>query len=333
MRTLHELPPFRDRWSYLYLECGALDQTANGLRFTNAQSATDVPIHQLSLVMLGPGTTVTHAAVKALAGNNCLLAWTGADGVRFYAHSTGGTFSARRLIYQARLFADEKTRVEVAVRMYKKRFPNETFGAVTLEQLRGMEGYRVRKAYETLAAEHGIKWSGRNYDQGNWDAATPANRALSAANACLYGVCHAAIVSVGYSAGLGFIHTGKMLSFVYDVADLYKTELTVPVAFQQAATNRHDLERKVRTACRQAFHDFKLMDKILPDIAEVLNARDDLGEVPGEFTGRAVSLATPAPAGGVRGKPEQADPGRTVDEGSAEDQGGGSNATVDDEPF
>lgn len=333
MRTLHELPPFRDRWSYLYLECGTLDQTDKGLLYTNAQYTTNVPIHQLSLVMLGPGTTVTHAAVKALAGNNCLLAWTGSDGVRFYAHSTGGTFSARRLLHQARLVSDETLRTEVAVRMYRKRFPNEAFGAVTLEQLRGMEGYRVRKAYETLAAKHGLTWSGRNYDQGDWDAANPANRALSAANACLYGVCHAAIVSVGYSAGLGFIHTGKMLSFVYDVADLYKTELTVPVAFQQAATNRHDLERKVRLACRQAFHDFKLMDRILPDIAEVLHAGDDLGERPDELEGRAVSLAAPTPPGGVRGQPEPTDSGRTVDKGPPTDQRGGGDAGVDDDPF
>lgn len=332
MRTLHELPPFRDRWSYLYLECGLLDQTSNGLLFSNVLHTANVPIHQLCLVMLGPGTTVTHAAVKALAGNNCLLAWTGTEGARFYAHSTGGTFSSRRLINQARIVSDEKTRTEVAVRMYKKRFPNETFGDVTIEQLRGMEGYRVRKAYEALAERHGIKWTGRNYDQGNWDAASPANRALSAANACLYGVCHAAIVSAGYSAGLGFIHTGKMLSFVYDVADLYKTELTVPVAFKQAATDRHDLERKVRVACRQAFHDFKLMDKILPDIAEVLNAGDDTGEIPGEFEGRANSMAAPNATGSVRGQPEQTDPGRTVDESPQEDQSGGRNATVDD-PF
>ena len=98
MKTLHELPQFRDRWSYLYLEYGTLDQNAQGLVFENRLTLTSIPINQLSLVMLGPGTTITHAAVKALAGNNCLLAWTGVDGVKLYAHSTGGTFSARRLI-------------------------------------------------------------------------------------------------------------------------------------------------------------------------------------------------------------------------------------------
>jgi CRISP-associated protein Cas1 len=319
MRSLHELPQFRDRWSYLYLQYGMLDQTAAGLVFRNESSAADVPIHQLSLVMLGPGTTVTHAATKALAGNNCLLAWVGEEGVRLYAHSTGGTFSARRLLHQAKMVSDDKLRTEVARRLYAKRFPGDPLDDKSIEQLRGMEGYRVRTAYQKLADEHGIKWQGRTYDQDHWDNASPANRALSAANACLYGVCHAALVSAGYSAGLGFIHTGKMLSFVYDVADLYKTEITVPVAFRQAATDRHDLERKVRHACREAFHRANLMTRILPDIAEVLHAGDDLGEIPGELEGRAESMAGPAPAGSVRGRAEQTHPGGPVGESAEED--------------
>ncbi len=329
MRTLHELPRFEDRWSYLYLEYGTLDQTSQGLTFGNRTSLTSIPINQLSLVMLGPGTTITHAAVKALAGNSCLLAWTGADGVKLYAHSTGGTFSARRLLRQAQLVSDEKARLEVAVRMFQKRFPGEDLAGKSLEQIRGMEGQRVRAIYTRVAAEHGLEWHGRDYDQADWGAATPANRALSAANSCLYGVCHAAIVSAGYSAGLGFIHTGKLLSFVYDVADFYKTELTVPLAFRLAATEGAPLERAVRMACRAAFYEFRLMERILPDIAEVLDARDDLGEIPGELEGRAVTLADPAPGGGVRREPEQAGPRRAVDEGVQADQEGDGDATVD----
>ena len=329
MRTLHELPPFRDRWSYLYLECGTLDQTDSGLVFTNASHTAHVPIHQLSLVMLGPGTTITQAAVKALAGNNCLLAWTGLEGQRFYAHNTGGTFSSRRLIRQAALVSDEKTRLEVACRMYSKRFPGEDVAAKSIEQLRGMEGARVRKKYQELAEQHGISWKGRNYDPEDWNGANPANRALSAANACLYGICHAAIISAGYSTGLGFIHTGKMLSFVYDIADLYKTELTVPVAFEQAAKNRHQLERKVRAACRDAFYEFKLMDKLIPDIAEVLDARDDLGEFPGEFEGRAVSMAHSSPPGDLRGGAEQTDSKRALDESGQEEQDGDGDPNLD----
>jgi CRISPR-associated protein Cas1 len=224
-----------------------------------------------------------------------LLAWTGQDGVKFYAHCTGATFSSRRLIAQARLASDEKLRRDVVISMYQKRFPGEIIGDKSIEQIRGMEGQRVRAAYAKLAEEYGIEWTGRVYDQNNWFQATPANRALSAANSCLYGVCSAAIVAAGYSLGLGFIHTGKQLSFVYDIADLYKTELTVPVAFRLAGTEKDQLERKVRMTCRDVFHQAKLMNRILPDIAEVLHVADDLGESPDELEGRAVTLADPAP--------------------------------------
>jgi CRISPR-associated protein Cas1 len=171
-----------------------------------------------------------------------------------------------------------------------------------------MEGLRVRKAYENLAKQHGIAWEGRDYSQDDWFQANAANRALSAANACLYGVCHAAIVAAGYSAALGFIHTGKMLSFVYDVADLYKVEVTVPIAFRLAATVEQGLERAVRMECRQAFHAARLMDRILPDIAEVLGAVDDLGEAPEELEGRAVTLADGSPARSVPGQPDAESP-------------------------
>jgi CRISPR-associated protein Cas1 len=309
MRTLHELPRFKDRWPYLYLEYGRLDQDAAGLMFHNVSGDTPVPIDQLALVMLGPGTTLTHAAVKALAANSCLLAWVGENGVRTYAHSTGATFSASRLLHQARLFSDEAQRLAVVYRMYQKRFPGAVLVDKNIEQVRGMEGLRVRRAYQEAAAQYGVVWEGRNYDQDDWFEATPTNRALSAANACLYGLCHAAIVSAGYSAAIGFVHTGKMLSFVYDVADLYKTELTVPVAFRLAATVAKDLERAVRMECRTAFHAARLMDRILPDITEVLGVSDDPGETAEELEGRAVSLADGGEAGDVPGQPEPEDPG------------------------
>ncbi len=309
MRTLHELPKFSDRWSYLYLERGRLDQDSSGLLFHDASGKAPVPIDQLSLVMLGPGTTLTHAAVKALTANNCLLAWVGENGVRMYAHSTGGTFSSRRLLRQAQLYCDERQRLAVVYRMYQKRFPGTTLEDKSIEQVRGMEGLRVRKAYEVAATQHGIVWEGRDYKQEEWFRANAANRALSAANACLYGVCHAAIVSAGYSAALGFIHTGKMLSFVYDIADFYKTELTVPVAFRAAATITKELERTVRMECRNEFHRSRLMDRILPDIAEVLNAGDDLGETPEDLEGRAHTLADGNPDGGVPGQSDPAGAG------------------------
>lgn len=308
-RSLHPLPKFADRWSYLYLEMGTLDQDAAGLCFRNAGSDTPLPVDQLSCVMLGPGTTITTAAVKNLAENNCLIAWVGEQATRLYAHSLGGTYSSRRLLRQAALYHDEAQRLQVVQRMYQKRFPGSELAGKTIQQIRGMEGLRVRDAYEKTAKAFGIQWTRRDYKENEWDYSSPPNRALSTANACLYGVCHAAIVSAGYSAAIGFIHTGKMLSFVYDVADLYKTDLTVPLAFQAAAEQPTRVERAVRAACREGFYQFGLMERILPDIAEVLGAPDDLAERPEEFEGRIISLADRTAGGGLPGQPQQAGSG------------------------
>jgi len=305
MRTLYELPRFRDRWSYLYLEMGRLDVDAEGLVFEQGTSFVPVPIDQLSVLMLGPGSTVTHAAVKALSRNNCLLAWTGQDGVRLYAASIGGTYSARRLIRQAKLVSDENKRLEVAWRMYRFRFSEEIPLVVSLESIRGMEGIRVRRVYAEAAARYGIEWKGRHYDQNDWAKGDPINRALSAANACLYGICHAGILSAGYSAALGFIHTGKMLSFVYDVADLYKTEVTIPVAFSVTSQKPDELERAVRMECRSQFHSCRLMERLLPDIAEVLGVSDDTGEGTDELEGRIVTLAVGTEDGSFSWEPER----------------------------
>jgi len=291
MKDLHVLPKFSDRWSYLYLEHGRLDVDGASLVLKDKDGDTAVPVCQLGAVFLGPGTRITHAAMKALADNNCLACWTGEQGVRLYAHSTGGTHSAHRLLRQAQLYCNENLRIGVVRRMYQKRFPEPLPQRLDIQQVRGMEGSRVRNSYQILAQQYKVQWQGRLYDQDDWDHADPLNRALSSANACLYGICHAAILSAGYSPAIGFIHVGRMLSFVYDVADLYKTEITVPVAFGTVAESPQDVERRVRLACRDIFHRSKLMDRILPDIAEVLDARDDLGEGFDEFEGRAVSMA------------------------------------------
>jgi CRISPR-associated protein Cas1 len=273
---------------------GRLDLDADGLGFHQNDRSTAIPIDQLAVLMLGPGSTVTHAAIKALSRNNCLLAWTGQDGVRLYAASTGGTFSARRLIRQASLASSEATRLQVAWRMYRFRFRESIPEVVGLESIRGMEGIRVRRAYADAAGRYGVEWKGRQYDQTDWSKGDAVNRALSAANACLYGVCHAGILSAGYSPALGFIHTGKMLSFVYDVADLYKTELSIPIAFRMASEHPRELERAVRTECRRVFHDFRIMERLLPDIAEVLDASDDSGESAEDVEGRIVPLVAGA---------------------------------------
>ena len=329
MRDLHYLPRFADRWSHLYLEHGTVSCDDNSIVFYDKDGQTPVPIDQFAMLFLGPGIKLTQQAMRLLAENNCLVCWTGEEGVRMYAHSTGATHSAHRMLRQADLYCNPAERLKVACRMYQKRFPEQLGNNLSIERLRGMEGARVRDSYRRIAADVGIQWRGRSYDQDHWDNSDPVNRALSAANACLYGLCHAGILSAGYSPAIGFIHVGKMLSFVYDIADLYKTEITLPIAFRTAAASSQDVERRVRLLCRDMFYETGLMERILPDIAEVLDAGDDAGERPNELEGRAVALAGGTESRSFYRQPERESEGPIVDPGVAEGENGLGDADLE----
>ena len=294
MKDLHILPKVRDSWSYLYIEHARIDQEAKAIAVHDAKGKMPVPCASLTLLMLGPGTTITQAAIRTLAECGCLVAWTGEEGVRFYAVGTGETRSAAGVLKQARLVSDPTLRLEVAMNLYRFRFQESLKGSMTLQQVRGLEGVRVREAYARASAESGVAWWGRSYKRERWEASDPVNRALSCANACLYGVCHAAIVSAGYSPALGFIHTGKMLSFVYDVADLYKCDMTVPVAFEAAAEAAGEIERHVRRACRDRFQRERLLTRIVPDIEAALNVG---GEGAGVELARDIDAPDDPPGG------------------------------------
>ena len=266
---LHLLPKMRDGLSYLYVEHCTVYKEAKAIAIHDADGKVPVPCASLALLMLGPGTRVTHAAIQTLAEHGCLVEWVGEEGVRFYAQGSGETRSAANLLRQSWLAADPVRRLAVVRRMYARRFPEKLPASLTLQQLRGREGVRVREAYAHASRESGVPWQGRTYNRGDWAQADPVNRALSCANSCLYGICHAAIVSAGYSPALGFVHTGKMLSFVYDIADLYKAELTIPAAFRAAMEGGSDLEKRTRYTCRDAFRTGKLLARIVNDIDAV----------------------------------------------------------------
>ena len=274
MDDLRQLPRFEDSLSYLYIEHARIEQHEKAIAFNDGAGLTPVPAASLALLMLGPGTSISHAAVKALADNNCTVAWVGEEGLRFYAAGVGGTRGSARLLRQARLVSHPRLRLAVVMRMYRKRFPGGLDASRTVQQIRGMEGIRVREAYAAASKATGVPWTGRNYKRGDWSAADPVNRALSTGNACLYGLVQAAILSAGYSPALGFIHTGKQLSFLYDIADLYKADLVVPTAFEVAAWQSASVERQMRIACRQKFREARLMQRIIPDIVDVLHVAD-----------------------------------------------------------
>ena len=231
---------------------------------------THIPVGSVACIMLEPGTRVSHAAVNLAATVGTLLVWVGESGVRLYSSGQPGGARADRLLYQAKLALDDDLRLKVVRKMYEVRFGEPAPARRSVEQLRGIEGARVRAIYKLLAEQYKVNWRARNYDRNQWDAADIPNRCLSAATACLYGITEAAVLAAGYAPAVGFIHTGKPLSFVYDIADLYKFETVVPLAFRIAAKSPAFPEREVRLACRDLFRSEKLLGRIIPLIEGVL---------------------------------------------------------------
>lgn len=272
------LPPLKpiaikERLSILYIEKGHLDVLDGAFVIVDKTGVrTHVPVGGVACLMLEPGTRVSHAACALAARVGTLLVWIGEAGVRLYSAGQPGGARADRLLYQAKLALDPELRLKVVRKMYATRFGEEPPSRRSVEQLRGIEGVRVREMYKRLARQYGVEWKARNYDPDDWDFSDLPNRCLSSATACLYGVTEAAVLAAGYAPAVGFIHTGKPLSFVYDVADIYKFETVVPVAFRIAAQRPHNPEQQVRLACRDVFRRSRLLERIIPGIEELLTA-------------------------------------------------------------
>ncbi len=282
--------PMKEKTSILFVSRGRLDvldgafvvKDKNGVR-------THIPVGSVACLMLEPGTRVSHAAVTLAARVGCLLIWVGEGGVRLYASGQPGGARADRLLYQAKLALDDTARLKVVRKMYELRFKEKPPERRSVEQLRGIEGARVRKLYQLLAKQYKVKWVRRNYDHTNWGSGDIPNRCLSSATACLYGICEAAILAAGYAPAVGFIHTGKPQSFVYDIADIFKFDTVVPAAFKIAAKKPYNPEQQVRLACRDSFRQGRVLKRIIPMINEVLAAGEQkLPEHPQESVASAI---------------------------------------------
>ena len=272
------LPPLKpilikERLSVLFIEKGNLDVLDGAFVVVDKTGVrTHIPIGGVACLMLEPGTRVSHAAASLAARAGTLLVWVGEAGVRLYSSGQPGGARADRLLYQAQLALDPNLRLKVVRKMYAIRFGEEPPARRSVKQLRGIEGARVRETYKRLAAKYGVNWKSRNYDTSDWNKGDLPNRCLSSATACLYGVTEAAVLAAGYAPAVGFIHTGKPLSFIYDIADIYKFETVVPVAFSVAAKKPHNPEQAVRLGCRDIFRKTRLLERIIPDIETILAA-------------------------------------------------------------
>ncbi len=275
---LSQLTRASDRLTFLYLEHCVVHRDANAITARDARGTVHIPAATLGALLLGPGTNVSQQAMVLLAESGSTAVWVGEHGVRYYAHGRTLTQSARLLERQAELVSNRNSRLHVARRMYAMRFPNEDVSELTMQQLRGREGARVRRLYRAHAQRTGIEWERRDYDPTNFDDGTPVNQALSAANTSLYGVVHAVIVALGCAPGLGFVHTGHIRSFVYDIADLYKADITLPIAFDIAAQGSADIAADTRRAVRDTMKDGKFLETCVRDIQTLLTPDDDIKE-------------------------------------------------------
>ena len=265
--------PMKERLSIIFVQYGRLDVKDGAFVVVDRNGVrTHIPVGSVACLMLEPGTRVSHAAVTLASRVGCLLVWVGEGGVRLYSSGQPGGARADRLLYQAKLAIDDSARLKVVRKMYELRFKEKPPEKRSVEQLRGIEGARVKKLYQLLARQYKVKWTRRNYDHNNWGSGDIANRCLSSATACLYGICEAAILAAGYAPAVGFIHTGKPQSFVYDIADVFKFDTVVPAAFKIAAREPYNPEQAVRLACRDAFRQTRVLKRIIPLIEEVLAA-------------------------------------------------------------
>ncbi|WP_328375727.1 type I-E CRISPR-associated endonuclease Cas1e [Micromonospora zamorensis] len=279
---LPDLTRAEDRISFLYLERSVIHRDSNAITATDDRGVVHIPAASVGVLLLGPGTSITHQAIALLADHGATAIWVGERGVRYYAHGRSLAASSRLLLAQAAAVSHRDRRLAVARTMYAMRFPGESTVDLTMQQLRGKEGARVRRTYREHSQRSGVAWSHRDYDQADFASGDPINQALSAAHACLYGIVHAVIVALGAAPGLGFVHTGHERAFVYDIADLYKAEITISVAFDVVAGGSTDIGADTRRAVRDRVHDGAILARCVRDIRMLLLQPQPGGEIEDE---------------------------------------------------
>lgn len=277
--VLSELPTISDRMTFLYIEHCRISREDGAITVKDMEGTVYIPAAAIIVLLLGPGTEISHRAIELIGDTGISVIWVGEHGVRYYAHGRALNSHTRLLEKQARLVSNIRSHLEVVRKMYAMRFKDEDISRLTLQQLRGREGARMRKIYREQAKLNNVEWNGREYDKDDFFSGSPVNQALSAGNVCLYGLAAAVISALGCSNGLGFVHVGHELSFAYDIADLYKAEITIPIAFKLAGEEVDDLPNVVRRKVRDKFVKTRILERMVKDIKYLLDDTEDERDV------------------------------------------------------
>ncbi|MHA2788008.1 type I-E CRISPR-associated endonuclease Cas1e [Corynebacterium sp. S7] len=264
-----------NRISFLYVERAVVHRDGNALTVTDQRGTAHVPATQLAAILLGPGTRTTYAAMALLGDSGVTSVWTGEKGVRYYASGRPPAKSSKMAEAQARIWSNQRSRLDCARAMYQMRFPGEDVSTLTMAQLRGREGARMKKVYAAEAEKSGVDWYRRDYDPNDFTGSDPVNQALTAGASALYGVAHAVVAGLGFIPALGIIHTGTDRSFVYDIADLYKAEISIPAAFEAAAEDRMNAGTLVRRKVRDRIVETRLMQRMIRDLQNLMKIPED----------------------------------------------------------
>lgn len=273
--------PHADRHGLFWLAKGRLYVESGTLRFLAAGSAElaggdyAIPFQLISCFVLQPGTSVSHDALRLLARHGCGLICCGDDGSRFYASMPSGPDSSARARRQVELWADAGRRTKIVLQMYGWRF-GEMPDVTDLNALRGIEGARVRRAYENIAARYGIQWRGRRYDRKDPAKTNTVNLAINHAGSALQGAAMVAVAAAGAIPQLGFIHEDSGVAFALDIADLFRESVLLPAAFASAAEvidgrAKDTLEALVRRAVGRAVRQEAVIPTMIDRIKELID--------------------------------------------------------------
>jgi len=225
------IPLFRDRWTPIYLEHGKIHVEGSGVRWVDKDgNRTVLPVSSIPCILIGPGTSITHEAIRVCSNSNTILVWVGREGFKFYSTGIVNVERNENIEKQAKFFSSSKKKKEICYKMFQYRF-NEEIGGKTIRELRGEEGARVKKVYFNYKMLYGVNWKGRKYDKDDIFACDNINYALNICNYSLYAYCLSCIIVMGFSPSLGFIHSGHSLSFVFDISDLFKDKTSIKSAF------------------------------------------------------------------------------------------------------
>jgi CRISPR-associated protein Cas1 len=241
---------------------GRLEVDGHSLMLSRKNDRVEIPPATFAALLLEPGTSITHEAVKLCAENRTALLWVGEAGTRLYAAALPHAHP-ERLLKQALIHSDLKRRIDAAQRLYGLMFGEPARPSYTLEKLRGHEGAKVRAIYEDLARQHQIEWSGRSEKDD-------LQQSISFASSCLYALSEIAILLLGYSPAIGVVHSGDSRSFVYDLADTVKFSHLVPTVFQWRKEGHDPSFQAVRKLCRDLFKEKDLLNRLIENADKII---------------------------------------------------------------